>query len=226
MGDVTAEIAVDPDSSVPPFEQVRTQIADLIGAGRMLPGDRLPTVPGPGRRPRASRATRWRGPTRRSRPVASSRRTAEPAPEWPTGQHTAEVALATLAALVRGRRARRGSQRGSCRRPRAGRSASSVQPIRLSPSAVRRRGVCHLAAQACRAGGCAGAVGVVRPPSGTGRWSGWSSRVRQAPRERAPVEPLAPGGAVAQRCSARRRPGVRPAEGSCSCPSPCRASSG
>ena len=44
MGDVTAEIAVDPDSSVPPFEQVRTQIADLIGAGRMLPGDRLPTV--------------------------------------------------------------------------------------------------------------------------------------------------------------------------------------
>ena len=44
MGDVTAGIAVDPDSPVPPFEQVRTQIADLIAAGLMLPGDRLPTV--------------------------------------------------------------------------------------------------------------------------------------------------------------------------------------
>ena len=44
MGDVTADIVVDPDSSVPPFEQVRARITDLITTGRMLPGDRLPTV--------------------------------------------------------------------------------------------------------------------------------------------------------------------------------------
>ena len=44
MGDVTADIVVDPDSSVPPSEQVRARIADLITTGHMLPGDRLPTV--------------------------------------------------------------------------------------------------------------------------------------------------------------------------------------
>ena len=44
MGDVTADIVVDPDSSLPPFEQVRARIADLITTGRILPGDRLPTV--------------------------------------------------------------------------------------------------------------------------------------------------------------------------------------
>jgi DNA-binding transcriptional regulator YhcF (GntR family) len=44
MGDVTAGISVDMDGHVPPFEQVRSQIAGRIADGRLLPGDRLPTV--------------------------------------------------------------------------------------------------------------------------------------------------------------------------------------
>jgi GntR family transcriptional regulator len=44
MGDVTAGIAVDLDGHVPPFEQVRAQIAELIATGGLLPGDQLPTV--------------------------------------------------------------------------------------------------------------------------------------------------------------------------------------
>jgi DNA-binding transcriptional regulator YhcF (GntR family) len=35
---------VDPAATEPPFEQVRAQLAGLIGSGRLLPGDRLPTV--------------------------------------------------------------------------------------------------------------------------------------------------------------------------------------
>lgn len=96
MGDVTAEIAVDPHSSVPPFEQVRTQIADLIGAGRMLPGDRLPTV-------RALAADLGLA----SNTVARAYKALEAGglveahsragTRVANGQHTAEVALATLA---------------------------------------------------------------------------------------------------------------------------------
>ncbi|MEU5960877.1 GntR family transcriptional regulator [Micromonospora parva] len=37
-------ISVDADSSVPPFEQVRVQLAELIGDGRLPVGTRLPTV--------------------------------------------------------------------------------------------------------------------------------------------------------------------------------------
>ncbi|MGI5525394.1 GntR family transcriptional regulator [Micromonospora sp. CA-259024] len=37
-------ISVDPDSSVPPYEQVRGQLAELIGDGRLPVGSRLPTV--------------------------------------------------------------------------------------------------------------------------------------------------------------------------------------
>ena len=37
-------ISVDPDSSVPPYEQVRVQLAELIGDGRLPVGNRLPTV--------------------------------------------------------------------------------------------------------------------------------------------------------------------------------------
>jgi DNA-binding transcriptional regulator YhcF (GntR family) len=37
-------IAVDLSAAEPPYEQVRAQIAGLIAAGRLLPGDRLPTV--------------------------------------------------------------------------------------------------------------------------------------------------------------------------------------
>lgn len=35
---------VDPDSWVPPFEQLRTQIADQVCSGRMPAGHRLPPV--------------------------------------------------------------------------------------------------------------------------------------------------------------------------------------
>ncbi|MET8082556.1 GntR family transcriptional regulator [Micromonospora sp. NPDC005197] len=37
-------ITVDPDSPVPPYEQVRVQLAELIGDGRLPVGSRLPTV--------------------------------------------------------------------------------------------------------------------------------------------------------------------------------------
>lgn len=37
-------VVVDPGSAEPPFEQVRAQLAGLITSGRLLPGERLPTV--------------------------------------------------------------------------------------------------------------------------------------------------------------------------------------
>jgi DNA-binding transcriptional regulator YhcF (GntR family) len=40
------DVAVDPASPEPPFEQVRAQVEALIRGGRLVPGDRLPTVRG------------------------------------------------------------------------------------------------------------------------------------------------------------------------------------
>lgn len=37
-------ISVDPASAVPPYEQIRAQVADQARAGRLLAGTRLPTV--------------------------------------------------------------------------------------------------------------------------------------------------------------------------------------
>lgn len=37
-------VIVDLSAPEPPFEQVRAQLAGLIGSGQLLPGDRLPTV--------------------------------------------------------------------------------------------------------------------------------------------------------------------------------------
>jgi DNA-binding transcriptional regulator YhcF (GntR family) len=37
-------LTVDPDSPVPPFEQVRAQLAAQIADGVLVPGTRLPTV--------------------------------------------------------------------------------------------------------------------------------------------------------------------------------------
>lgn len=37
-------ITVDPRSAVPPYEQVREQVARMIGAGTLAPGARLPTI--------------------------------------------------------------------------------------------------------------------------------------------------------------------------------------
>ena len=39
-----ALLVLDPMSSVPPYEQVRSQIADAIRSGRLRPAARLPTV--------------------------------------------------------------------------------------------------------------------------------------------------------------------------------------
>ncbi|MGO4804040.1 GntR family transcriptional regulator [Arthrobacter sp. 2MCAF15] len=41
---MTAGLSVDLRSPVPPFEQIRAQIASLITAGTLAPGTRLPTV--------------------------------------------------------------------------------------------------------------------------------------------------------------------------------------
>jgi DNA-binding transcriptional regulator YhcF (GntR family) len=39
-------VTVDPSSSVPPYEQVRTQVIDAVGSGSVAPGAKLPTVRG------------------------------------------------------------------------------------------------------------------------------------------------------------------------------------
>lgn len=41
---IELRLTVDPRSAEPPFEQVRAQLEGLITTGRLLPGDRLPTV--------------------------------------------------------------------------------------------------------------------------------------------------------------------------------------
>jgi DNA-binding transcriptional regulator YhcF (GntR family) len=37
-------ITVDPAGSTPPYEQIRSQVADDVERGELQPGDRLPTV--------------------------------------------------------------------------------------------------------------------------------------------------------------------------------------
>jgi GntR family transcriptional regulator len=41
---VTLQVRVDLTVGVPPYEQIRSQIAGHVGAGNLHPGDRLPTV--------------------------------------------------------------------------------------------------------------------------------------------------------------------------------------
>lgn len=41
---MTTSITVDLEDAVPPYEQIRRQIASLIAIGELGPGDRLPTV--------------------------------------------------------------------------------------------------------------------------------------------------------------------------------------
>ena len=41
---MSAQVSIDITSAVPPFEQVRSQLAALISAGVLTPGTRLPTV--------------------------------------------------------------------------------------------------------------------------------------------------------------------------------------
>ena len=41
---MSAEVVVDTTSPVPPYEQVRAQLADLVAAGVLGPGDRLPPI--------------------------------------------------------------------------------------------------------------------------------------------------------------------------------------
>jgi DNA-binding transcriptional regulator YhcF (GntR family) len=40
------DIAIDHDSSVPPFEQLRRRIVDLVRGGHLIAGSKLPTVRG------------------------------------------------------------------------------------------------------------------------------------------------------------------------------------
>lgn len=39
-------IRIDPSSRIPPFEQLRAQLALMVSSGRLRPGSRLPTVRG------------------------------------------------------------------------------------------------------------------------------------------------------------------------------------
>lgn len=38
------KLLVDPDDPTPPYEQLRRQLADLVGSGALRPGDRLPPL--------------------------------------------------------------------------------------------------------------------------------------------------------------------------------------
>lgn len=40
------DIVIDPDSSVPPFEQLRRSIVELVRGGEVIAGTKLPTVRG------------------------------------------------------------------------------------------------------------------------------------------------------------------------------------
>ena len=44
MSGTTAALRVDARDPTPPYEQLRRQLADLIGSGVLSPGDRLPPV--------------------------------------------------------------------------------------------------------------------------------------------------------------------------------------
>jgi len=41
---VSPQLTLDPEDPTPPYEQLRRQLADLITAGQLLPGDRLPPL--------------------------------------------------------------------------------------------------------------------------------------------------------------------------------------
>lgn len=41
---MTLHVEVDLGSNVPPYEQIRLQLAAHVAAGRLAPGDRLPTI--------------------------------------------------------------------------------------------------------------------------------------------------------------------------------------
>lgn len=41
---MSARLTLDPDDPTPPYEQLRRQLADLITAGQLAPGDRLPPL--------------------------------------------------------------------------------------------------------------------------------------------------------------------------------------
>lgn len=41
---MTPRLSVDPESTTPPFEQVRAQVTALVDSGELQAGDRLPTV--------------------------------------------------------------------------------------------------------------------------------------------------------------------------------------
>ncbi len=41
---MTAVVTIDTDSTVPPYEQLRSQLAFQVRSGRLAAGDRLPTV--------------------------------------------------------------------------------------------------------------------------------------------------------------------------------------
>jgi len=41
---VSPQLTLDPEDPTPPYEQLRRQLADLITAGQLSPGDRLPPL--------------------------------------------------------------------------------------------------------------------------------------------------------------------------------------
>ena len=88
---------VDLDAAEPPYEQVRAQIAGLITSGRLLPGDRLPTVRGLAADLglAANTVARAFKELEAAGLVVTRRRAGTTVA---SGEHTTDVAVATLAA--------------------------------------------------------------------------------------------------------------------------------
>lgn len=113
---MTAGLSVDLRSPVPPFEQIRAQIASLITAGTLAPGTRLPTVRSlasdlglaAGTVARAYKELELAGlvETRRRNGTVVAGTTARPVPataavpETPAGQADAQAAPAEVIAAV------------------------------------------------------------------------------------------------------------------------------
>jgi GntR family transcriptional regulator len=91
------QVTVDLDAAEPPYEQVRAQIAGLITSGRLLPGDRLPTVRGLAADLglAANTVARAFKELEAAGLVVTRRRAGTTVA---SGEHTTDVAVATLAA--------------------------------------------------------------------------------------------------------------------------------
>ena len=124
-------IAVDLGAAEPPYEQIRAQIAGLIASGRLLPGDRLPTVRGLAADLGLAANTVARSfKELESAGLVVTRRRA--GTTVASGAHTTDVAVATLAAKYAEAAGEAGLSEGSALD--LVRAALRAQPLSAGPA--------------------------------------------------------------------------------------------